>query len=130
MSARSLLRVFASLFALLAVSNLLKPLQWGEDIGFVLLGKRLSGTANLVAGPLFGIYLAVYARALWRLEPYALPMGAAYAAYVALNLVLFPLRMPAASQPSLAFSAVYAAVALGVSVGAVVLLARLRKRPA
>ena len=42
-----LLRVAAVLFALLAVSNLLKPVQlWGVHTGFVLFGHRLSGMAN------------------------------------------------------------------------------------
>ena len=56
------LTVFAALFIVLAVSNFLKPLQvGGEQTGFVLFGRRLSGTPNTIAGPLFGAYLLVYA---------------------------------------------------------------------
>jgi len=38
------LTVAAILFGLLAISNLLKPLEIGPTTGFVFLGKRLSGT--------------------------------------------------------------------------------------
>ncbi len=120
------LSVFAVLFALLAVSNLLKPFQLGgSQTGFVLFGERLSGTANAVAGPLFGAYLALYAAGIWRRRRFALPMAYAYAAYVAVNLVLFNLRNP--SPPGvgyLLFGLVYAAAAIGVSSGAAVTLAR------
>ena len=58
----TLLSIFAMLFAVLAVSNLLKPVQiLGEETGFVLFGTRLTGTANLIAGPLAGAYLLAYA---------------------------------------------------------------------
>jgi len=116
------LRIFAVLFMLLAVSNFLKPLQWNQEVGFVLLGRRLSGTANLIAGPAFGLYLALYAAAIWRDKSYALRMGAAYAAYVPANLILFTLRMPSPAQPNALFTVAYAVIAIGVSAGAVVLL--------
>ena len=116
------LRIFSVLFALLAISDFLKPLQWSQEVGFVFLGKRLTGTANLVAGPAFGMYLALYASAIWRAKSYALPMGAAYAVYVVVNLILFPLRMAPAAQPNPVFTAVYAVIAIGVSAGAVLLL--------
>jgi len=126
MSQRGLLRIFAVLFGLLAVSNFLKPLQLGADVGFVLLGQRLSGTANLIAGPLFGAYLLTYAIAIWRQKRYALPMGRAYAAYVLANLILWNFRRPEGADSSLAFALTYMAIALGVSWGAAFLLARNR----
>ena len=57
------LTTFAILFGVLAVSNLLKPLQMGgpEHTGFVFFGQRTTGTTNAILGPLFGIYLLVYA---------------------------------------------------------------------
>lgn len=116
------LKVFAVLFGLLAISNFLKPLQLTQEVGFVLFGQRLTGTANLFAGPVFGAYLAMYALAIWRFKSYALPMGTAYAAYVVANLLLFSLRMPPPAQPNPIFSAVYMIIAIGVSSGAVVLL--------
>ena len=84
------LAVLAALFAVLAISNLLKPFQLlGEQTGFVLLGQRLTGTANMIAGPLFGLYLLVYAFAIWKKKRFALPLAHAYATYVVLNLLLF-----------------------------------------
>ena len=114
------LTVFAVLFALLAVSNFLKPLQiGGSRTGFVLLGQRLTGTANAILGPLFGLYLLVYAAGIWRMRRYALAMGWAYAAYVVVNLLLFNVltpRPPGAGY--LVFGLVYVGVAVGVSSGA------------
>lgn len=120
------LKIFAILFALLAVSNFLKPLEIGENTGFVLFGERLSGTANTIAGPVFGAILLAYAAGIWRLRSYALPLGIAYAAYVLANLVLYTIRMPATEQTPLAFNVVYSVVALGVSWGAAHLLVRNR----
>ena len=112
--------VFAVLFALLAVSNLLKPFQiGGEQTGFVLFGQRLSGTANTIAGPLFGLYLLVYAYGIWKKRRFAIPMSHAYALYVVLNLLLFMGKNT--SPPGvghLLLGIVYAAIAIGVSVGA------------
>ena len=114
------LTVFAILFALLAVSNFLKPLQLGgERTGFVFLGQRLTETANTIVGPLFGLYLLAYAMSIWRMKRIALTMGWAYAAYVVVNLLLFNLRT---SRPPgawyLVFGIVYIVVAVGVSSGA------------
>jgi hypothetical protein len=122
---RTLLKVFAILFALLAISNLSKPLELSSTAGFVLFGRRLSGTANLVAGPLFGAFLAVYAYAVWTLRRFALPMAIAYGVYVLVNLALWNVRMPA-ERTSLAFGLAYATVALGVSWGCAYLLFRNR----
>lgn len=127
MSARSALKVFAVLFCLLAVSNLLKPLQLSGEVGFVLFGERLTGVANTIAGPLFGIYLIIYAYGIWAKRRFALGMGVAYAIYVLLNLVLWQFRKPEGAEASFAFSFVYAVVAIGVSWGAALLLMRSRE---
>ena len=74
---------------MLAVSNLLKPLELNPSHGFVFFGHRLQGTANVIAGPLFGLYLAAYAAGIWGLRRWALPMGVAYAGYVIANLLSF-----------------------------------------
>jgi hypothetical protein len=125
------LTVFAILFGILAISNLLKPLQLGGDqqTGFVFFGQRLGGTANAIAGPLFGLYLLVYAAGIWGMRRFALPMGIAYAAYVIINLVLFPFRTPpppGAGVGYQVFGAVYAVIAIGVSGWAVRLLQQRR----
>jgi Zn-dependent protease len=115
------LRVFALLFGLLAISNFLKPLQLSPEVGFVLFGTRLEGSANALAGPAFGLYLAAYALALWRRLPAALPLALIYVAYVAANLVLFNMT-PLADDSGLIFGLAYTAVALGVSGGSAWLL--------
>lgn len=117
------LTVFAILFGILAISNLLKPFHLGgADTAFVFLGQRTSGWANTLLGPLFGIFLAVYAYGIWHMKRFAMPMAHAYATYVVLNLVLWSLRTPPEQNVSVAFGIVYAVVAIGVSVGAAVLL--------
>ena len=123
-----LLSLAAVLFAILAVSNLFKPFKlWGADTGFVLLGQRLDGTANAVVGPLFGLYLLIYALGIWRQKRFALPMSYAYAAYVIVNLILFISSQPASSgEGKLLFGLVYSVVAIGVSSGTAVLLTKRR----
>ncbi|MEO8605478.1 MAG: hypothetical protein ABI629_23110 [bacterium] len=116
----------AILFALLAVSNLLKPLQvLGAQTGFVFFGHRLSGAANAIAGPLFGVYLAVYAFAIWTMRRFALPMSHAYAAYVILNLILFSFQdtTPSSAGHTI-FGIVYMTIAIGVSLGAAIALTK------
>ncbi len=93
----------------------------------MLFGQRLTGVANAIAAPLFGLYLLVYALGIWRMRRYALPMAYAYAAYVILNLVLFNFfgAKPADAGIGYAiFGIVYAAVAIGVSSGAAYLLSQ------
>jgi len=120
------LSIFAVLFVLLAISNLLKPFGFeGSETGFVFLGRRLSGTANAIMGPVFGIFLLVYAFRIWHLKRSALVMGYVYAAYVIINLILFNLRNPVPPGIGyLIFSTVYAIVGIGVSCGAAYLLSQ------
>lgn len=119
------LSTVAVLFALLAVSNLLKPILEDQHTGFVFFGQRLTGTANAIAGPLFGIYLLVYAWGIWRMKRFAIPMGHAYALYVLLNLILYVANNPRPPGASyVIFMIVYALVAVGVSVGAAVMITK------
>ena len=123
---KQILKVFAVLFALLAVSNLLKPLHIaGEETGFVFFGQRLTGTANAIAGPLFGIYLLVYAWGIWGMKRFAMAMGHAYATYVVLNLLMFTAKNPRPPGVGpIVFGIVYSVIAVGVSVGAAYLLTK------
>jgi hypothetical protein len=121
-----LLSVFAVLFLVLAVSNLAKPLAADPHTGFVFFGRRLSGTPNAIIGPLFGLFLLVYAVGILRMRRWALAMGALYAAYVVVNLVLFTVRDPEPARLGVAFNAIYGIVAIGVSAGAAWVLARRR----
>jgi len=118
--------IFTVLFSLLAVSNLLKPFRLGSDeTGFVLLGERLSGMANTIVGPLFGLFLALYAFAIWKRKRFAIPLGHAYATYVILNLILFQVKNVAPPGISyVIFGIIYALIAVGVSLGAAIFLTR------
>jgi len=123
------LTVFALLFGLLAISNFMKPVAGKPgEVGFVFFGQRLAGTPNAIIGPLFGLFLLVYAVGIWRMRRHALPMGVAYAAYVIVNLALFNVRDPNPNRQGLLFGILYSLVAIGVSSGAAYLLAR--RRPA
>lgn len=120
------LTVFAVLFALLAVSNILKPFQIGGDhTGFVFFGERLSGTANTIVGPLFGLFLLLYASGIWRMKRFAMPMAHAYATYVLINLGRFAYINPrSGGVGETVFLLAYTVVAIGVSVAAAVILTK------
>lgn len=121
------LTICAVLFALLAVSNFLKPLHLDPNAGFVFLGVKTHGIANAILGPAFGALLAAYAFGIWRMRRWALPIGFAYAAYVILNLSLYSIRnagSPEMPPPVSMFG--YIVVAVGVSAGSALLLYRRR----
>jgi hypothetical protein len=121
----SVLTMCAVLFALLAISNFLKPFHLDPNAGFVFLGVKTHGIANAILGPAFGVLLVVYALGIWQMRRWALPLAYAYAAYVILNLSLYSIRNAGApGQPSLTFMIGYIAVAVGVSGGAALLLHR------
>ncbi len=122
------LTALAILFAILAVSDILKPLHLeGPTTGLVFFGKRLSGTPNAILGPILGIILLSYAAGIWRMHRYAMYLGYAYAIYVTINLVLFSARNPpAASQGEMIFGIVYIVLAVALSWGTAILLS-LRK---
>ena len=117
----NILTVFAVLFAILAVSNLLKPLQLHESTGFVLFGSRLSGMPNTIAGIVAGLYLLVYAYGIWQMKRFAVGLAHAYALYVILNLLLFMYSDEA--QLGL-FYLLYSVVAIGVSLGSAIILTK------
>ena len=120
------LTILAILFAILAVSDILKPLHLeGATTGLVFFGKRLSGTPDAILGPILGIILLIYAAGIWRMRRYALYLGYAYAIYVTINLALFSMRNPPpASQGEMIFGLVYIVFALAFSWGTAILLSR------
>ncbi|MGO9603374.1 MAG: hypothetical protein ACLQAT_08240 [Candidatus Binataceae bacterium] len=120
------LTIFAVLFALLAISNLSKPLSKGKA-GFVFFGTKTAGVANAILGPAFGIFLLVYAVGIWRQKRWALPMAWAYAAYVPINLILFTIKSPRTWQSPF-FAALYMAIGIGVPWGSAILLTGRRAR--
>ena len=120
------LTILAILFAILAVTDILKPLHLeGATTGLVFFGKRLSGTPDAILGPILGFILLIYAAGIWRMRRYALYLGYAYAIYVTVNLVLFSVRNPPpASRGEMIFGLAYIVFALAFSWGTAVLLSR------
>ena len=110
-------------FALLGISNVMKPLSGGRG-HFVFFGTRLDGTSNAILGPLFGIILFVYAFGIWRMRRYALYLAYAYAAYVTINGYMFQAKYPA-EQGAIA-GIVYMIIALTVVWGSAIILTRRR----
>src|SRR5271165_1333149 len=98
------LTILAILLALMALSNFGKTFTHHSGVGFVFFGMRLSGTANMIVAPIFGIIIAVYVYGILAMRKFALPLGIVYAAY----LVPYPF------------------VAIGVSSGAAWMLYRRR----
>ena len=121
---RTALRVFAVVFALLAISDLCKPLEFKPELGLVFLGRRLHGTWNLAIAPLFGAYLATYAYGLWNARRFALPMGILYAGWVPLNMYLFTIRSSEELGTNSLFGVAYMIVATSMSMGAAITLMR------
>ena len=120
-----LLTTFAVLFAILALSNFLKPFHLDPNAGFVFFGVKTHGIANAILGPAFGALLVAYAIGIWRMRRWVLPIAYAYAGYVILNLLLFTIRNAGSSgAQSPVFMIIYIAIAIGVSSGSAVLLHR------
>jgi hypothetical protein len=125
------LTALAVAMGLMALSNLSKPVAQSlspeSSSGFVFFGTRLHGAANAIVGPMFGVLLAAYSFGVWTLRRWVVPLAAAYAAYVIVNLILFTLQAPGGETPPL-FMLVYAAVAIGISSGGAWYLVRQRHR--
>ncbi len=120
-----MLTTFAVLFAILALSNFLKPFHLDPNAGFVFFGMKTHGIANAILGPAFGALLVAYAIGIWRMRRWVFPIACAYAVYVILNLILYTIRNAGSTgQSSPAFMLGYIAVAIGVSTGSAVLLHR------
>jgi hypothetical protein len=117
----TLLTVFAISLGLMAVSNFLKPLKLGSHAGFVFFGIKLSGIANTVVAPIFGLMLAALAYGIWTMRRFALPLACLYAGYVILNVLLFTLRTYGISNMPLLWI-LFVLVAVGVSSGTPIVL--------
>ena len=126
------LTTMAVLFAVLAVSNCTKSLQYLRDpshLGIVIFGVRFESVAsNLALGPLMGAVLAAYSYGVWNLKPWVAPLSIVYAFYVPLNLVLFWYRQTGPEIPPLGFILTYLAVAFTGSIGTALYLAYHRNR--
>jgi hypothetical protein len=121
----AMLTILAIGLALMALSNFTKPFKMSPNVGFVFLGMKLSGAANTVIAPLFGVMLALLAYGIWTMRKFALPIAYFYAAYVIINLALFTIRARGtASMPPTAGWIGYIIVAVGFSSGAAFLLSQ------
>jgi|ERR1022692_1156561 tryptophan-rich sensory protein len=124
----ALLTTIAILFAILAISDILKPLKLeGPTTGLVFFGTRQAGMANAILGPFMGLILLFYAIGIWRMRRYAMIVGWIYAAYVTVNLFLYTeLNPPAKSQSEMIFGIVYMILAITITVGTAIILTRRR----
>ena len=119
----ALLTIFAIGLALMALSNLSKPLKMSPNVGFVFFGVKLSGMANSIVAPLFGIMLAALAYGIWTMRRFALPIAHFYATYVIINLMMFTIRSSGTpNMPPLGFWIIYIVVAVGFSLGTAIIL--------
>jgi hypothetical protein len=118
------LTIIALLFALLAISNFLKPFHLEPSEGFIFLGTKLTGSANAIMGPLFGFLLLVYAYGIWAMRKFALAAAYIFLLWVLLNMTLFAVKNHGA-QP-LAANLAAAIVGIGVPLASAVVLHRRR----
>src|SRR5258707_627451 len=116
----AILTIFAILFALVAISNFLNPFHLFPNDGFVLLGTKLTGTANAVIAPLFGIMLLTYAYWIWAMRRYALPVAYIATACVVVNMVLFSMK----NRDTQPLPIVSVVVGIGVPLAAAIALSR------
>jgi hypothetical protein len=124
----ALLTTIAILFAILAITDILKPLKLeGPTTGLVFFGTRQTGTANAILGPLMGLILLIYAAGIWLMRRYALMLGWLYAGYVIVNLVLYTqLNPPAKTSGEMIFGIVYMIIAITMTVATALILTRRR----
>jgi len=117
-----MLTIFAICLGLMAVSNFLKPLKLGSHAGFVFFGIKLSGAANAIVAPIFGLMLAILAYGIFTMRRFALPLACFYAGYVILNVLLFTLRTYGISSLPPLLWMLFIVVAVGVSSGTAIIL--------
>jgi len=124
----TLLTTIAILFAILAITDILKPLKLeGPTTGLVFFGTRQTGTSSMILGPLMGFILLFYAAGIWRMRRYAVLLGWLYAVYVIANLVLYTqLNPPAKNSGEMIFGVVYMILAITITVGTAIILTRRR----
>jgi hypothetical protein len=120
------LTVISVLLVLLAIEDILKPFHLeGPTTGLVFFGTRLSGTADAIIGPLFGLFLLFYASTIWRMRRVAITVAYGYAVYVTINLVLFTMKNPPPTgRGDQIFGIVYSILAVAITWGTAIYLSR------
>jgi hypothetical protein len=125
------LTVMAVLFVILAISDFTKVLQHAGNPavgGIVILGHKFTRKiATMTLGPLFGVFLLVYAYGLWKMARWVIPLSVFYAFYVPVNLVLF-WSLHQLSPPTVRFIVFYIFVAFTGSIGTALYLAYHREQ--
>src|SRR5215470_3320245 len=105
------LTVMAALYALLAISDFTKPLEFVYETptsGIVEFGHRFHSVSNsAILGVIFGVLFLIYAYGLWNLRVWVLPIAITYAFYVPFNVVLFNNKQETGAQYSLAFTVIW-----------------------
>lgn len=120
----SLLRALAVLLALRGVANLFKP--FGAGSGMVFFGQLLPVTSPV--GPIVGLVMLAFAAGIFMRKRWGVTIGALYAAFATLNVILFPIVTGLGDLP-VWFYVLFAAGAIVAPWTAVVLLRReLRSR--
>jgi hypothetical protein len=120
------LTIFAILFALLALSNFIKPFSHDPGTTFIFLGGRMSGAANFILAWLFGILLAAYAYGIWTMRKFALPIAYFYLPWVILNTILYGMKNHGGMQPSVVVGIGATIIGIGVPLASLIILRRRR----
>jgi hypothetical protein len=121
-----LLTIAAVLYALLAVSDFLKPLTENDRTGIVVFGFRQHGLADAILGPLLGLILLAYATGILLMRRFAIPLGWVYAAFVIVNMVLFRIFNPPKTEHDVIFGFGFMLIAIAITVGTALILTRRR----
>lgn len=125
MTKLGLLRAIAVLIGLRACMNFGKP--FGTGTGLVFLGTLYTGTPMVILAPLLGAYMIAWAWTLWHVLPAAMWLGLPYLAFIAVNIVRFPIATGLPAYATMPMYVVYGIVALGVPALALWLVASLRR---
>jgi hypothetical protein len=120
------LTILALLFVLLAISDFAKPFSHSAGVGFVFAGTRLTGRANAIMGPLFGLFLLYYAYGIWTMRRYALLASWVFFGWVVGNMIMFTIKSGGDPKPSLVVAVVSTAVGIGVPLATAIILSRRR----
>jgi hypothetical protein len=118
------LTIFVLLYVLLAISDFAKPFSHSPGVGFVFAGTRLTGTANAIMGPLFGLFLLYYAYGIWSMRRYALPASYVFAGWVVGNTIMYAIKNSGAPKPSLVVAIASTAIGIGVPIATAIILSR------
>lgn len=116
------LTIFALVLVFVAITDFLKPFHLFPNDGFVFLGTKLTGAANAIMGPLFGVIILAGAYGIWTMRKFALPIAYIFVLSVILNMVLYTVKNGAARPLPI----VNVVVGIGVPLALAIVLRRRR----